>query len=342
MRYALGVDGGGSKCDAALLDERGAVVAWGRGGPTHIYYDPPGVIAASYTDAITQALSGVADAEIWTAGGLPAGPPTDAIERSNRLAHHLRVTEVDMAFACARQNWGLVVLSGTGSFVHARSTAAEPAAMDGTSPLHPRLGSDLHFGGLGPLLNDYGGGYAIGLLGLRAAFSSDWTTKRRTSLTDAVVHALGGSTLRDVFDLVYLKGLSRRKIAALAEVVDAEAEAGDRIAAQCLQRAADELAELGCDAIRELDMERLSFPAIGIGGVAQRCRLWWERMCDRLAQVAPAVKPVIPPVPPAVGAAMLALREIGVPWRDELFERMVSTYNALQQAGATRRPSPTR
>jgi len=227
------------------------------------------------------------------------------------------VNEVDSAFACVQEEWGLIVLSGTGSFVHARSPD----------------GRDLHFGGLGPILNDYGSAYEIGLRGLRAAFASDWTEERRTSLAEAIVRELGVSKLRDVFELVYVKGFGRRQIAALAQVVNAEAEAGDRVAADCIRRAADELAELAADAIRELDMMSLSFPAIAIGGVAQRCRLWRERVCARLREVAPGVRPVIPPVAPAVGAALIALREMEIAWTAEVVSRAVASYQALKAAG---------
>jgi N-acetylglucosamine kinase-like BadF-type ATPase len=332
MRYALGIDGGGSKCDAALLDESGRVVGWGRGGPTHTYYDPPEVIAASYADAIVESLAGVSGAEVWLAGGPPAGASREAVERSNRFGRHLAVTEVDTAFACAQEEWGLIVLSGTGSFVHARGPATvQPSAMDRTSPLHPRRGTDLHFGGLGPVLNDYGSAYEIGLLGLRAAFASDWTAERRTSLSATIINALGVATLRDIFNLVYVKGFSRRQIAALAQIVNSEAERADRVALQCIHRSADELAEVAGDAIRELYMESLSFPAIAIGGVAQRSRLWWERMCARLSEIAPAVRPVIPPVPPAVGGALLALREMGVVWTTDLIARTVETYRGRRR-----------
>jgi N-acetylglucosamine kinase len=183
------------------------------------------------------------------------------------------------------------------------------------------------------VLNDYGSAYEIGLRGLRAAFASDWTAARRTSLADAMVLALGVSTLRDIFNLVYVKGFGRRQIAALAEVVDAEAEAGDRVARECVHRAADELAETACEAIEELGMGSLSFPAIAIGGVAQRSRLWWKRMCDRLRERAPGVRPVIPPLPPAVGAALLALREMGVAWTAEVVGRATESYRKLRAGG---------
>jgi N-acetylglucosamine kinase-like BadF-type ATPase len=308
-RYALGIDGGGSKCDAVLLDETGAVVARGRGGPTHVYYDPPEVIAASYREAITQALAGLEGAEIWAAGHLPEGEPREAIAAANRLVRHVPATEVDSAYASAQEEWGLIVLSGTGSFIHGRTAD----------------GRDLHCGGIGPILDDYGSAHTIGLLGLRAAFASDWTPARHTSLDTAIPKALGVADRREVFRLVYITGLSRRQIAALARVVDAQAEAGDSVSVKCLQAAADELAEIALDVVRELGMSDLPFPAIRIGGVARGSRLWWERFRQRLAEEAPRMRPLLPRVSPAAGAALLALRQMGVAWTPELASRVAET-----------------
>ena len=98
IRYALGIDGGGSKCDAALMAESGAVVSWGRGGATHIYYDPPEVISASYVEAITGALAELEGAEVWVAGPLPEGGPREALLAHNELAY---VTDQDGCAATA-------------------------------------------------------------------------------------------------------------------------------------------------------------------------------------------------------------------------------------------------
>ena len=316
-RYALGIDGGGSKCDAVLMDASGAVLAWGRGGPTHIYYDPAEVISASYLQAIAAALAGVQQAELWVAGPLPDGAPRDAVRARSRLAEHLPVPEEDAAFASAQEQSGLIVLAGTGSFVHGRTPH----------------GRNLHLGGQGPILGDHGSAYAIGLLGLRAAFASHWTQARRTTLAAAIPHALGVPGLRPVFDLVYLRGLGRRHIAALAKTIDTEAESGDTIAISCLQRAADELADLALDAITELQMQALAFPLIGVGGVARHSRIWWQRVCLRLSQAAPAIRPTIPAVLPAVGAALLALRQMGVAWTQSLLSHATETaLRAMRQA----------
>lgn len=297
-RYALGIDGGGSKCDAALMAEDGELVGWGRGGPAHIHYDPPDVISASYVDAITGALAQVQGGELWAVGHLPEGAPREAVLAHNKLIRHIPAAEEDTAFASAQEQWGLVILAGTGSFVHGRTSD----------------GRELHFGGQGPILGDYGSAYAVGLLGLRAAFASHWTEKRRTTLARAIPAALDVADLHAVFDLVYVKGIGRRQIAALARIIDTEAGHGDTVAIRCLHRAADELAEVAAGLIGELRIRDLSFPVIGVGGVARRSQIWWDRVCRRLSDAAPHMRPVVPPVVPAVGAALLGLREMGVDW----------------------------
>jgi len=308
-RYALGIDGGGSKCDAALVDETGAVVGWGRGGPTHVYYDPPEVISASYTTAVSAALFGVAGADIWVAGHLPEGAPRDVVLAANRLTAHLPATEVDSAYASAQEEWGLIVLAGTGSFVHGRSPD----------------GRDLHFGGLGPILDDYGSAYAIGLLGLRAATASEWTDARRTSLAEAIPRALEREGLRGVFQRVYVEGITRREIAALARVVDEEAEKGDRVAARYLRQAADELADVAVDVMAELGLGDLPLPVIAVGSVARGSRVWRERMGQRLAEAVPEMREVLPPIQLATGAALLALRQMGVSWSQGVVARAGET-----------------
>lgn len=316
MRYALGIDGGGSKCDAVLIDEAGTVVGWGRGGPTHLPYDPRALVDASYSRAIAGALAEAREAELYIAGRLHEGPPRETAAQAGRIAFHLDANEVDTAFASVQQEWGIVVLSGTGSFVHGRTAD----------------GRHLHFGGLGPVLGDYGSAYDIGLLGARAAFASGWTPARRTSLADAIPRALGVAGLRDVMRRVYVDRMGRREIAALAKVVEAEARKGDRVAVDCLVRSAEELAEMAIDLVKELELVEVAFPMIAIGSVAQRSAIWWEHICRRVAEVAPRAQPLIPQFRPAVGAALLALQAMGVSWSPALLRRIADTQQPFLEA----------
>jgi N-acetylglucosamine kinase-like BadF-type ATPase len=313
MRHFLAVDGGGSKTDAVLMDETGTVLGWGRGGPVHGYYSTPEEVRASYSQAVAGALDGRTPSNLVVAG-LPHGRDIMARACSPITEfEHLHCGEVDTAFASVQREWGMVTLSGTGSFAHGRTP-------DGDSR---------HFGGTGPILGDHGSAYQIGLYGLRAAFASRWTEARRTSLETEIPKVYGLADLQAVFHRVYGEGLSRREIASAARTVDEQAEAGDRVALGCVQGAADEFAALVFDVISELHFQDLAFPMIAVGSVAQNSRLWWARLCERVLAVAPQAEPIIPAVRPVIGAALLALKHAGIEPTAELVARIVATQGAF-------------
>lgn len=321
MTLVLGLDGGGSKTDAVLMDTSGNVVGWGRGGSVHIFYTTPEQVRASYQQALEQAVGELCPDAIWVGGLHHRGPSLEVLGQAIAIAGHAPCGEIDTAFASVQADWGMIILSGTGSFAY------------GLTP----DGQSRHFGGTGPILGDHGSAYQIGLYGLRAAFSSRWTAARKTSLETEVPKVYGLCSLREVFDRTYGPGLSRRDIAMVAKTVDEQAEAGDKVAMGCLRGAADEMAALALDVISELSLAELEFPMIAVGSVAQNSRLWWERLCERVREAAPLAQPLIPRVRPAVGAALLALRQMGVEWTPELLETIVRTQqpflDALEERG---------
>lgn len=321
MKCALSIDGGGSKTDAVVVDEAGHVLGWGRGGPVHCYYSSPEEVQASYRDAVQQALEGVT-AEAFCLAGASTQHIEDLVTAHGPITAHAHAGEVETAFASVQEKWGMVVLAGTGSFIF------------GITP----EGKARHYGGMGPVLGDYGSAYAIGLRGLRAAFASRWAPRRHTALETEVPKVYDLPDLRAVFDRTYGPGLSRRDIAAVARVVDEQAELGDHVALKCLHDAADELGELAIDIIEELGMQELDFPMIAVGSVAQKSRLWWGRLCERVQAVAPKVRPLIPDVRPVIGGALIALKELGVPWTPELLANIRTTQEPflhnLENSGA--------
>ena len=307
MRYALGVDSGGSKCEALLVEESGAVVGHGLGGPVSAYYDPREVVVASFREAIAGALRRITGAQVTAAGQLPSPELlAQVMDGAGEVVARAFAKEQEAAYASAQVTWGVVLASGTGSFVHGRTAE----------------GRDLHFGGLGPTLGDEGSAYAIGLAGLRAAYASSWTASRRTTLATALPRALEAADLGEVFRLVYVERINRRRIASLRGTVDAEAEQGDAVARRCVLEAADDFAASAADLIQELELSSISFPLLPVGSVARGSRLWWERVLDGLHTVAPQAYPLVPRVSPAAGAALIALREMGVAWTEEVVARL--------------------
>ena len=310
QQYALGIDGGGSKCDAVLVDTAGRLLGWGRGGQIQPFYDTAEAIQASYLQALEGALGDLQGAELWVSTPMRRRQCWEQrIAQAGEIRRMDLVPEQDMALAAAGQEWGVVVLAGTGSFVHSRTAE----------------GQTLHFGALGPVLGDFGSGYEIGLAGLRAAFASHWTPARATSLAAAVPAGLGLEDLNRVFYAVYMEGMDRRRIASLARVVDEQAQAGDRVAAAILRQTADDLFALVRDMVEVRDLAEQEFPLVAAGSVAMKSRLWWERMCARVAEIAPRARPVTPRLLMAVGGALVALRRMGVEWTPEVLENLERT-----------------
>ncbi len=295
MRYFLGVDGGGSKCDAVLIDETGTVLGWGKGGSASTTYHPAQVVARSTEDALAGAVEQVPLTEVWVGSCSRAQVIQEWLSARQITVHYLAVSEADAAFSAALQTCGLVVLAGTGSFVHGRL----------------RTGETCHLGGKGPVLGDEGSGFEIGLRGLRAAFRSSWTQRRRTTLAEAVPPVLRVPDVRAIGRLVYRKHMSLSQIPPLARVVDEQAKAGDRVALQVLNAAAGSLASVAADVISELHLEEEAYHLIGVGGVIQGSPLYWQMLCEQILTLAPRLIPVVPPVKPAVGAALAAMANAG-------------------------------
>lgn len=309
MRYVLGVDGGGTKCDAVLMDDTGVVVGWGRGGSTHGLY----VGSEAATNSVKTAVRGAtaqASADIARiAGCVPYANFNEWLERPPDADAFVPAGEPALGFATAMATRGILVLSGTGSFVYGLTA-------DGRSR---------HEGGHGPIIADEGSAHHIGILGVRAAFSARYSARRRTSLAKAVPRGMGVEKLHDVFRLLYVDNIGRSGIAAVAKTVNQEAEAGDEVARGVLMRAATELGELLVEVIQELEMQDSDDLMVATGSVAQGSRIFWQTLCDIALAVAPNLRPVQPRIRPVVGACLIALRDIGVKWDDALMQRIVDT-----------------
>jgi N-acetylglucosamine kinase-like BadF-type ATPase len=303
-RLALGVDGGGTKSDAVLIDETGNVLAFGRGGSVHSLYIGSHAAYENYAESIREALKGRELQTLWVAGASPRVFEHAGIEIPE--ARFIHAHEHTMALAMALETHGIVVLAGTGSFVSATGPDGERLTLDG----------------LGPVLGDCGSGYQIGLAGMRAAMASSWATERKTALEALVPQELEVTTLHDIFDLVYTQHIGRSRIASVAKAVLRAAEDGDAVARNIILQAADDISDVLENLIRRLSLEKCDWPMVASGGIAQNCEMYWARVCERAKKIAPHLRPTCPKVRPCVGAALLALREMGVPWSEGLLAKI--------------------
>jgi N-acetylglucosamine kinase-like BadF-type ATPase len=181
MRVFVGVDGGGTRARAVLVDEHGHVLRRAEG--------PAGLVDARTPERSADVIAALVRelAPDSTPAGLCCGlaGAGRAAEReavaarlgAARLAEVVHVvTDAEAAMEDAfAETPGALVIAGTGSIAWARDAG----------------GATHRVGGWGHLLDDEGSGYAIGLAGLRAVVRSADGRMPPTRLTELLLHATG-------------------------------------------------------------------------------------------------------------------------------------------------------
>ncbi|MDE2795242.1 MAG: hypothetical protein OXL34_10530 [Gemmatimonadota bacterium] len=225
----IGVDGGGTRSRALLGDREGRGLAVADGGPGLI--DPGAPRGAAFAvrtvalEAARRARVRLPARALWAglagAGNESARVVVEKELRDAGLARRVVVgTDVEAAHADAFGNGpGVLLVAGTGSVVRA---------------VDPR-GEVVTVGGWGALLGDEGGGYGIGLDGIRAVLRAADGREPETDLTDALLSETGTAGARELAD--WAVGASKGEIAALSVTVAKVSKTGDVVAARVVHRA---------------------------------------------------------------------------------------------------------
>jgi N-acetylglucosamine kinase-like BadF-type ATPase len=298
MRYVIGIDAGGTKTVGLLADETGRIIAESRSGganlQTHgeltvekVFHEViEGVLGDRQADAICLGIAGV------------DRPDDEATIRNllRRLGHRERALVVNdgvvALVAGARERFGIVILSGTGSICYGVN----------------REGRQARAGGYGHLLADEGSGYWLGHQVMRAAVRGADGRGPKTMLQDLLFESLAITSIGQLVPLVYEKGMPKTQIAGLAGLVENAYTQGDVVAVEILQAAAVEL----CLAARAVALQlafREPFTVVLAGGVFRACPTL-PRLMERTLQVPGATLKVLE-VEPATGAVLLALDLLG-------------------------------
>jgi N-acetylglucosamine kinase-like BadF-type ATPase len=307
----LGIDAGGSKCDAVLLDDTGTVLGWGTGGATRYY--PPEVIAASLTDAVSMACGDREVQDLHLGGVGVARIVLDWLSERDISFTLTGLGEGRGCFRAALLDYGLVVLAGTGSFAYACTSDGRQSLIDG----------------LGPLLGDQGSGYDIGLRGLRSVLRLGPTANDRSPLRAALFQATGVTHESELLNMIRSGRLGRAEMAALCPVVVERAEAGDALALKAVRQAAAELTQSAAVVWKELGLQGAGYTVVGMGGVIQGSPLYWRFLSEMLGELDPTFAFTVPPVKLVIGAAFEAMAQCGIPVTLELRDRVVETQRAF-------------
>lgn len=303
MQYFLGVDGGQSSTTALIGDASGRVLGVGRGGPCNHVSGPEARARFS------AAVGGCVD-QARVAAGLPSevafeaacfgfsGSPSDKdalVASMFTLRRRLLSHDAFIALSGAHAGQpGLITIAGTGSICFGRNATGQVSRL----------------GGWGYVFGDEGGGFDLTRQALRAALRMEEGWGPPTALRAALLQAGSARDANELMHRFYTQDWPRPRIAALSQLVDQAAEAGDRVAEGLLDEAAHHLAGLTLAARGRLFKAEECARVAYIGGVfkSDRLRERFRTLLERDGRAA-----VAPPLHgPAAGALLEAYRLAGL------------------------------
>lgn len=293
MKYALGIDGGGSGVRVVIVTPELQVLGSGEAGSANPNSAGREAAANNVQSAIRMALAHAQldPHAIEVAGVGIAGTVTAQDWVQETLSHVLPATRLriasDMEIALVGahgERRGVLILAGTGSVAFGINDQGET----------------IQVGGWGYLLGDEGSGYMLGLQALQAVVRADDGRGQPTRLTSAVLDALHLSAPRDLIQWVYAPGRTR-DIARLAPLVLAAAD--DLVAQAIIAQNVSELALAGQTVARRLGIAHPAFAFAG--GLLSEANPLTEGLCAALGL--PGLP--VPKYPPVIGAAILALAQ---------------------------------
>ncbi|MBK8980526.1 MAG: hypothetical protein IPM29_31880 [Planctomycetes bacterium] len=301
MSAVLGIDGGGSRTRAALVDAGGRILGAAAGASINPRHHDLQQVRARLAELAERACGATAPATAFLAlGGISTRNDAAAVEATARGIPALRDASVHVDNdACAALTGGLagrpgmVLIAGTGS-------ACLGIGADGRR----------HWcGGWESLADDAGSAYWIAVEAVRAAVRVEDGRLPPSRLRDLVFDRWAATESRALAERLARSDVDRERIAALAPAVVALA-ATDVLAAAIVDRAADELAQLVAVTAARLFAPRPS-QVILTGGLAQSGPPFTPLLTSRIERLGLGVAVVEPVLPPVLGAVLEAGRLAG-------------------------------
>ncbi|MEW5248156.1 N-acetylglucosamine kinase [Microbulbifer discodermiae] len=286
-RLWIGIDGGGSKCQAVIVDVNDRVLGTGLAGPAnplHGYDQTLDSILGSTTLALADAgLPPETLGELVAGVGLAGVNMPRLYQEMSSWSHPFKkmYLTTDQHSACLgahRGGSGAVLIAGTGSCGY--------AWVDGQSTL---------LGGHGFPHGDKGSGAWIGLEAVKYLLMALDGLAPESQLQGELLKVLAATTPNEVFERI--RGECPSYYARLAIPVFQCAEAGDPVAEAIVRDGAGYISAMA-DKLLQLEPPRLSM----IGGLAASMTRWLEpRVIERLEE---------PLEPPEIGCVYLARQEL--------------------------------
>lgn len=292
MRFAAGIDGGGTRTTVECRREDGSVLCRETFGPFNLNSIGEERFTALWAE-IAGFLGEKGRCAALCAGAAGVSNPrvqaltAQAMERAGISSWRLTGDhEIALHGALSGQP-GCALIAGTGSICCGRNARGE----------------FVRVGGWGHLIDDGGSGYALGRDAL-AAVVRQWDGRgEATVLSRLIPEKLGTGTVQELIAYVY--GGDKSRIAAAAPLVEQAAGQGDRVALRIYERAGAELGALAAAAAGRLGLENGEVALLG--GLLSHDKHLRAAFTADLARRAPGLRCAAPRQDAAAGAAMMAV-----------------------------------
>ena len=272
--YFLGLDCGGSKTYAVIVDATGQEVGRGQGGSAN--FTQVGLEAAiqqmqsAIEDAARNAGCSLPLQKGWLGiAGIARQEDIDALLPSlSKYAAILHITnDAELGLCALEQRVGVTIIAGTGSIALGRNAQGQKARA----------------GGWGYLLGNEGSGYTIGQNALVAALQYADGRGAETVLLDRIMQEWQLRRVEEVIGQVYAP-TGRAIVARLSRLVFEAARSGDVIAQEIVERNAYELARTCTALANRLHFPREGFPLALVGGLLVHEADYRERVLSHIRE----------------------------------------------------------
>ncbi len=300
--FVVGMDGGGTKTKVCVMDLEGREVDVLFGGGMNINgLGREGVLrnmAAIFAELKERGAEWKQMKSLCIgAAGISNPDLLDTLKESVKAAgieqepiilgdHHAAL------YGAHGRGKGMILIAGTGSMCF---------GLDGQ-------GGEARTGGRGYLIDDEGSGYALGRDVLSAIAYAEDGRIPPTCMREAVFNQLGIDNINDMIKFVYADTTGKKEIAALAPNIMLGLAAGEKVAFDAMEKAAEKLAEMVGPVVEKLQMQNgeLAF----CGSVITKNEVVIEKLKSKLKAKYPELKCIQPKMDAAFGSALRALEEV--------------------------------
>jgi N-acetylglucosamine kinase-like BadF-type ATPase len=313
MGYYLGIDGGGSKTEALMSDENGFIIKAVKGGASNPHFTGREAALDALRHVITMAIEDIDVAVLRKVAVCISGVKTYRSEISEmigidkeRVAFY--TDELNTFIGALAKDYGVIVLAGTGSFAMGKD----------------KDGRECIIGGWGPIIGDPGSGYWIALRALRTAAMEYDGLSGHTALTDKIKEYYGIESINELKRVVSMDNVS-----PVAALVKEAAQEKDEQAIAIVRETARQLAQMAGAVIDRLKIDDGDYSLALTGGISNFGQLLMPCFVDTIRANYHNINIVEPLFPPAIGAVMLAMKEDGICWDENILNNLKISYRKV-------------